>query len=106
MKRLIVILLALALFSAAECRAQNALHQLEYIAGRSADATHAASDGEARAKAADGWDHGGPGNAVWKANRRDAWNERRAERARIRQERREARANRRRYRLRDYQPRW
>lgn len=106
MKRIIVILAAIALVSAVECRAQNALRQLEHIAGSSVDATRANSDGEARARASDGWDQGGPGNAVWKANRREAWNERRADRTRIRQQRREARANRRRYRLRDYRPRW
>jgi len=106
MKRLIVILLAVAIFSAAECCAQNALPQLEHIAGRSAEAARASNAGEARARAADGWDRGGPGNAVWKANRRDAWNDRREARDRIRQQRREARANRRRYHLSDYQPRW
>ena len=106
MNRLIVILLAILFASVAECCAQNALRQLEHIAGSSAEATRASNAGEARARAADGWDHGGPGNAVWKANRREAWNDRREARNRIRQQRREARANRRRYHLRDYQPRW
>ena len=107
MKRLIVILASLAIFSVFGCRAQNhALNQLEHIAGSSVDATHASSDAEARSRASEYWGNGGPGNAVWKANRRDSWNARREARSRIRQQRREARANRRRYHLRDYQPRW
>jgi len=102
MKRLVIILLALAALAIIPAKAQTAREQLEIISGSSIAATKAPDDASARGLAARGW--GAYSVESWKADRRTSWENRREARNWIRRERREARKNRRRYRLRDYSP--
>lgn len=102
MKRLAIILFALAALAVIPAKAQTAREQLETISGSSIAATRADNDASARGLAARGW--GSYSIESWKADRRASWENRREARAQIRRQRREARANRRRYHLRDYTP--